>query len=244
VLAGSQSADAHRQVNAVARVLYATGAMSEGIALLRGAKAREGTSPELERLLAQMVAGERVAPGETTELDLSLVDAWIRRGMLVEALALLGGTSLGTAETGQEWANLLGELLAPVPVDAEPTLLEMHRQLLGGGAGVALTLLEDRAKTSPGLPAWALRRLEVLRWMLLDNASSAESDPTHDGSGPTALARAILQPLIRRNVPAAVEAARAFAADHPDDRDAGGVAEALANLYAETERQEIGRAHV
>lgn len=236
VLAGSQSVDVH-QVKTVACVLYRRGSVYEGIALVRGARARAPEERGYDALLQQMLAGEALEQNPTVELDLALVDGWIRQGMLVEALALLGGTSLGSQETGQEWANLLGELLAPVPVDAEPTLVEMHRQLSSGGAAVALTLLEDRAKQDPPLPAWALRRLELLRWMLLDNAKSAEPDETPYGDAPTELARCIREPLGRRNIRAAAQAAEAFAKMHPESRDAQRVSEALDNLIQEIEKQ-------
>ncbi len=238
VSARSQITDHQREVQAVAQVLYTRGSIHESVALVRGAKARDPGARFYAELLDALVAGDAPQnPGVTAELDLRLVDTWIRRGMLVEALALLGGTSLGTAETGQEWANLLGELLAPVPVDAEPTLVEMHRQLLTGGATVALTLLEDRAKREPSLPAWAMRRLDLLRWMLLDNARTAEPDATPDDAPPTELARVIREPLAVRSIRGAAAAASEYAAGRPDDRDAARAAEALANLVGEIERQ-------
>lgn len=236
MLAGSHSVDVH-QVKTVASALYARGSVHESVALIRGARAREPGERAYDELLETMLAGRPIERSPTVELDLSLVDGWIRQGMLVEALALLGGTTLGTAETGQEWANLLGELLAPVPVDAEDTLVQMHTQLLSGGAAVALTLLEDRAKGEPRLPAWATRRLELLRWMLLDNAKAVERDEAPYGDAPTELARCIREPLGRRNIRAAAKAAEAFAAMHPESADARRVAEAFANLIAEIESQ-------
>src|SRR5688572_8163850 len=111
---GSQELDAEH----AARVLLARGSVREGIALLRGAVARNAEEEGCAALLREVIAG-RLPPknGEETELGLPLVDRWIRRGMLVEALAVLGGTPMASEETGREWANLLGELLAPVPFE-------------------------------------------------------------------------------------------------------------------------------
>lgn len=221
----------------MARALLAKGAVREGIAMLRGAVARDRTEQGCAALLAQILdGGAPDGPASTVELDLSLVDRWIRAGRLVEALALLGGTALGSRETGREWANLLGELLAPVPVDAEQTLVEMHRALLRGGASVALTLLEERARRSPGLPAWAARRLDLLRWMLLDNASVAEEHAALPDEPASALAAALRDRVNQRDLSGALEAARAFAEAHGDDRDAARTVEALRAIEAEMKR--------
>jgi hypothetical protein len=125
-----------------------------------------------------------------------------------------------------------------VPVDAEETLVEMHRELLTGGASVALTLLEERAKREPRLPAWALRRLELLRWMLLDNAATAESHAELPGESRSLLSEAIRSAVNRRDMKGALDAARAFAAQHPDDRDAERTVQALESILAEMQRQE------
>lgn len=234
-MVGSQSPSS--EVEQVARALLQRGSIRESIALLRGALARDGEEEGCAALLEDIVGGDVSArPTETVELDFGLVDRWIRRGMLVEALALLGGTTMGSMETGREWANLLGELLAPVPVDAEEALVEMHHQLTTGGASVALTLLEERTKREPRLAAWALRRLELLRWMLLDNAAVAEGDAELRDEAPSLLAAAIRGPLNQRNVFAALDAARAFLAEHPDDADAVRCVEALESATAEVER--------
>lgn len=217
-----------------ARALFARGAVREGLALLRGAVARDREEEGCAALLERAQRGDIEPMSSTPKLGLGVVDAWIRRGMLVEALALLSGTELGSSEIGHEWADLLGELLAPVPAHAEPTLFEMHRQLLSGGASVALTLLDERARREPTLPAWALRRLSLLRWMLLDNAGSAE----HDSELPpaaTALASAIAAPLKQRSLGGTLSAARAFASLHPDDRDAPRLVSALERLVTEIE---------
>lgn len=206
--------------------------------MLRGAVARDPEEEACAALLAEVLAGRTPGePADPPELSLALVDRWIRRGLLVEALALLGGTPMGSEETGREWANLLGELLAPVPVDAEDTLVEMHKQLLTGGASVALVLLEERAKRGPALPAWASRRLEVLRWMLLDNAGVAESHPELSGEAPpTALATTVRDAVNGRNLRGALGAVRRLAAADPSDPDPPAVVRAIEQIVAEIER--------
>jgi tetratricopeptide (TPR) repeat protein len=236
VSTGSDEAST-REVARVARALFDRGSVRESIAMLRGAVARDSSEEECVRILREIAErGKIEGPGSTVEIDLALVDRWIRQGMLVEALALLGGTPMGSLETGREWANLLGELLAPVPVDAEETLVEMHHQLMSGGAPVALTLLDERTRREPKLPAWAVRRLELLRWMLLDNASVAEADPELLSEAPSLLAAA-LRPHVRgRSLKAALEAARACARDDPDNRDVARTVDALTAMI-----DEIGR---
>ena len=233
----SEEASAEREVELVARALCARGSVREAIAMLRGAVTRDAGHQDCRTLLDAIEGGDVPAgPGTTVELDLPLVDRWIRAGALVEALALLGGTPMGSLDTGREWANLLGELLAPVPVDAEDTLVAMHHQLLSGGASVALTLLEEREREAgEGLPAWASRRLELLRWMLLDNAAVAESYRELPTTAPSALAGALRDPLGRRNVPQALEAARAFCDANPGHEDAHRACLALEAIAKEIE---------
>jgi len=236
VIAGSQ-ADIDRELTDVARALHQRGSSDEAVALLRGALCREPTQIAARKLMRQLTEGQPVeGPRRSIELGLSLCDAWVRRGMLVEALALLGGTPLGSGDMGREWANLLGELLAPVPVDAEATLVEMHRQLLTGGASVALTLLEERDRKAPSLPAWATRRLELLRWMLLDNAASAPADADGDRLAPSLLA-AKLSVIRRRGLTAGLTALRELLDAEPDHPDAGRVLEALETLQHDIDRQ-------
>ena len=226
----------------VARALVARGSVREGVALLRAAVARDGSEEGCAALLAKVVGGELPAREPSAAvLTLELVDRWIRRGMLVEALALLSGTEMARDETGSEWASLLGELLAPVPVDAEEVLVEMHRQLVTGGASVALTILEERERREPALPAWAGRRLAVLRWLLLDNASMAQghssfSEVALAGSASTALATAVLDAINKRNLPSALEAARRLAAVDPTDPEAPAVARCVEAILEEIER--------
>lgn len=229
-----QSASVEDEVERVARALFHRGSVYESVALLRGAIARDPHEERCQALLDEIVAGARPAPPEPpVALDLALVDRWIRSGMLVEALAVLGGAPMGSIATEDDWANMLGELLAPVPVDAEPTLVEMHRQLLRGGASVALTLLEERARRGPPIPAWAERRLSVLRWMLLDNASVAEDAPLLPVGISSPIGDAIRGAIQERNLAGAFESARALADAFPEDRDAARATQALATLVHE-----------
>ncbi len=220
----------------MAGALLQRGAVREAVALLRGAVARDGDEDECARLLGEVLGG-RARPHESAPpITLELVDRWIRRGMLVEALAILCGTPIGSDDTGREWADLLGELLAPVPVDAEPTLRQMHRHLLTGGASLALVILDERAKREPTLPAWAIRRLSLLRWMLLDNAATAERHPQLSEGAPTALATAVREAVNERNPGAALAAARRQHALDPSDPDPPALARAIEAILAEIER--------
>ncbi len=225
----ASQAEVDREVADVAKALQRRGSIAESVALLRGAVSRDGAQISSKDLLARAVAGEDLGgPSTTVELGYGLVDSWIRRGMLVEALALLGGTTLGSRDKGREWANLLGELLAPVPVDAEDALRSMHRQLVTGGASVALTLLEERDRKAPPMPAWARRRLELLRWMLLDNAEVLDAE-TSDALAPNELA-GVLGVLVRRGLTAGHAALREFVDQHPTNRDGVRALEAVDTL--------------
>src|SRR5690606_29503489 len=103
-----------------------------------------------------------------------------------------------------------------------------------GGASVALTILEERERRAPALPAWASRRLALLRWMLLDNASMAQSHPALDGGGTTALAAAVLDAVNRRrNLRSALEAVRKLAELDPTDLEAPAVARCIEMILGE-----------
>ncbi len=229
-------ADVERQVADVARALHQRGSTGEGVTLLRGALRRDQSQRSTRELLEVLSAGGSPSASGVVEFDLGLVDGWIRRGMLVEALALLGGTSLGSRELGREWANLLGELLAPVPVEAEAVLVEMYEQLLSGGASVALTLLEERDRQQPAMPAWATRRLELLRWMLLDNAEVAHSFSAGDHLSPSELA-GVLEVAERKGLRAGHVAVKAFVEMHPGHADGARTLEALENILGDLDRQ-------
>lgn len=201
----------------VARAMVARGAVREAEILLRGSLARGAHDGDAHFALATLERGGTLPPGPTPTLDLALVDRWIREGLLVEALALLAGVDLGGP--AEEWANVLGELLAPVPAHAEEVFVTMHRELVSGGASVALTILEDR-RVEGALPTWAERRLSLLRWMLLDNAEAAPDDAAPAGVAPTALAAVLRVPLAQRSLDGAHDAVREFARARPDDLDA------------------------
>jgi hypothetical protein len=225
--------EAEPEPERVARTLLGLGSRRAGLALLRGVLAREPANEKCAALLESAQLGN-IATSDTTPaplLSFELVDRWLRRGMLVEALALLGGTSMGVDETGREWANLLGELLAPMPTEADLELLDVHRHLLTGGASVALVTLEDRARREP-LPSWAQRRLELLRWMLLDNASAVAAYSLELGDAPDTLALAVRQALQTQNLDVLLEAARTWAAERPDDPRLHGVLHAVESIRA------------
>lgn len=239
----ASQAEVDREVGDVAKALHRRGSVTESVALLRASVARDAEQAGAKRLLEMALAGEDLGgPSTTVELGYGLVDTWIRRGMLVEALALLGGTSLGSRDKGREWANLLGELLAPVPVDAEDVLRAMHRQLMTGGASVALTLLEERDRKAPAMPAWARRRLELLRWMLLDNAEVLDAVES-DALAPSELAGAVTV-LVRRGLTAGLAALRELVGRRPELADGHRALEALetlaANIQEETARAGSG----
>ncbi|MEZ4249757.1 MAG: hypothetical protein R3B99_16125 [Polyangiales bacterium] len=218
----------------VARAMVARGAFREAEIVLRGALARGGHDGDAHFALATLERGGSLPPGATPTLDLELVDRWIREGWLVEASALLAGVDLG--QLAEEWSNLLGELLSPVPAHAEEALVHMHRELLSGGASVALAILEDRLREG-ALPGWAERRLALLRWMLLDNAGSAPDDDAPTGMAPSALAAVLRVPLAQRNLEGVHEAAEAYARSRPDDVDARALLPMTALLAREMTTQ-------
>ena len=200
----------------VARAMVARGARREAEIVLRGTLARGGHDGDAHFALATLERGGSLPPGPTPRLDLELVDRWIREGLLVEALALLVGIDLGGP--AEEWANLLGELLAPVPAHAEEAFVQMHRELTSGGASLALTILEDCERRG-GMPGWAERRLSLLRWMLLDNAEAAPDDHAPQGMAPSALAAVLRVPLSQRSLEGVLEAAEEYGRSRPDDLD-------------------------
>jgi len=189
---------------------------------------------EARAALMALQRGDPIAAVSEPALDVEVVDAWIREGYLVEALHLLASGELGGP--AEEWANLLGELLAPVPAHAEEAFVRMHRELLSGGASVALALLEDRHRHAVPFPAWAQRRLELLRWMLLDNAkSAADFERPSEIEPATPLAHALRQPFEERSLRKMYAAAVELAAERPDDRDAAELVRMLELLLEEVD---------
>ncbi len=215
----------------VARAMIGAGATREAELVLRATAARDAMDGESRRSLGLLVRSGALPPGPTPRLDLSVVDAWIRHGMLVEALAVLTGVNLDGPAS--EWANLLGELLAPVPAHAEQCFVDMHAELLRGGASVALAILQDRTAQGP-VPSWAERRLDLLRWMLLDNARTLEDDEeTEEAASP--LAAVLRGPLAERSLERMLEVAEVFAEAHPKDADARDAVRMLELLVVEAE---------
>lgn len=216
----------------VARALHAKGETFEAEVIVLGALARDPSDTDARSASLAIRRGQPLgAPERHPTIDLRLVDRWIRAGMLVEALAVLVAQPIeGEEDRAQEWADLLGELLAPVPAHAEPVFVEMHRQLMRGAATVAMAVLEDRAAEGP-LPAWARRRLALLRWMLLDNAQAPARDEAAVATSP--LAEALKPALTQRSLVAARDAAGAFVREHPDDGEAVEVLGALEALVDE-----------
>ena len=232
----------------VARALHARGHPYEAEVVVLGTLARDPSDTDARSASMALRRGRPLGPpAREPVLDLALVDGWIRRGFLTEALALLaaglvegerppGALTDGDGNRAAEWAALLGELLAPVPAHAEPVFVEMHRQLVRGGAPVAMALLEDRAAEGP-LPPWASRRLALLRWMLLDNALAAEDPRASAEAATSPLADALGPALAQRSLTLARDAATRFAAEHPGDGEAANVREALYALVEEMDAQ-------
>ena len=205
--------------------------------MLLGSLSREPRDSEARSAVMALRRGQALGrPPTALQLDLRLVDGWIRSGMLVEALSLLVAWPLDVAGSSEaaEWAELLGELLAPVPAHTEPVFVEMHRQLMAGGATVALSLAQDRRAEGP-IPPWAERRLSLLRWMLLDNAQEALAarSSTTSASATTPLAAVLMSALSERSLERAHDAVRAFCFDYPDHGEARAVAAALRTLCDE-----------
>ena len=210
---------------ASARALAAMGSHREAECMLRGALAR---LPEHGAFrLALMGLSIDAAAGSWPPMSILHVERWIRDGMLVEALAALSGCSFG--EDGQRWAHLLGELLAPPP-DSSQENASVHQSLLRGGASVAMTTLEDLSRAAP-LEPWAARRLQLLRWMLIDNAQSAPRDSQVDVLA-SPLAKALFETLEARDLAGMARAAEGV--DHPD---AQATAQALDRLAREANKQ-------
>ena len=222
----------------VARALHARGQSFEAEVIVLGALARDPSDTDARSASMAIRRGQKLgAPAAPPPIDLKLVDQWIRSGMLVEALALLVANPIqGSDERVGEWADLLGELLAPVPAHAEPVFVEMHRQLLRGAGTVAMAVLEDRAAEGP-LPPWASRRLALLRWMLLDNAQAQVREEERE-LATSPLAQALQPALAQRSLAAARDAAGRFVQEHPADDEAAEVLMALESLIDEMSAHE------
>ncbi len=217
----------------VARVLLKRGARDDALTFLRAAVARDPG----ERACAALLRAVEARPdasvyGPDLALDVSLVEAYTRSGMLIEALAVLRGGELDETARGRHRAAVLEELLAPCPVDADEELRDADAELRLGGAAVALSVLGERIARDPGVPAWARRRYELLSELLLEQA-----EPAPEPAGPrkeprTPLGEALSAAFARRDVEGALEAAQTIAREHAGDLEPAAVAEALGRLRA------------
>ncbi len=212
----------------VAKDLVRRGQNAAALAVLRGAVAR-AQDPASKELLDAMLANEPVkVPLAHLRLSIRTVENWARAGFLVEALAL----SVALDVTTHALPQVLAELLAPVPPGVEKPLDTIHDELLTGGATIVLTMLSD----APGaLPRWATRRLELLRWLLLDNAPSGTVE-SRRAQGTSTLARAVQPRLSALDLAGALTAARA-ALKETTDLHVARVVSALELLQAEVDRQ-------
>lgn len=211
--------------------------------LLRAATRRDPGERACAALLKALEARPDAAvSGPEVELDLSLAEAYVARGMFLEARAVLIGAGLDRVSPGADHARVLDELLAPLPADAEPELLQAFRHLMTGGASLSLSLVEEHVQRGQALPPWAARRRTVLRALLLDHvlesAGQAATTPgsqaapvLHGASGePSALARETARLVAERDLRGAVAQLRAHCASAPDDVSAAIGAEALERL--------------
>ncbi len=214
--------------------------------LLRAATRRDPGERACAALLKALEARPDAAvSGPEVELDLSLAEDYVARGMFLEARAVLSGAGLDRVPPGADHARVLDELLAPLPDDAEPELLQAFRHLMTGGASLSLSLVEEHVQRGQALPPWAARRRTVLRALLLDHAlesaasvaqaatapgSQEAPEPQAPGAEPSELAREIARLIAERDLRGAVAQLRAHCATSPDDISAAIGAEALERI--------------
>jgi hypothetical protein len=219
----------------VARALLQRGARESARHLLRAALRRDASELACAALLKALEARPDAAvSGPEITIDLSLVDAYLARGMLLEARAVLTGVGLDRSGPGAERARAIDELIAPIPPDAPPIFLEAARHLLTGGAAVALSLLDEQHQRGMPLPAWADARRRTLRRLLLDYAARGSEDET-PGGAPRADAldlRGLVGRLIAsRDIAGALVRLRAHCAADPRDLETAVAATALDRLW-------------
>ena len=228
--------DALPPTDHVARVLLNAGARDAALLLLRAAVRRDDKEMACAALLRAIEARPDASVyGPELKLDDGLVGAYCRRGMLVEALAVLQGTHLGHTDAGRERRQILEELLTPLPSDAEPWMAEVQAQLESGGANVALTILDERRARGESPSPWARRRRDVLRNLLLDDAVAAQGAVARRSDSSSPLGRLLLERLAARDLPGALPRLRSFVIEQPNDdqaRLALEVVERLANSLA------------
>ena len=228
----------------VARALLQRGARESALLLLRAAVRRDAGERACAALLKALEARpDASVAGPEIALDIVLIDAYVARGMLLEARALLTGTGLDRGSEGGARARALDTLIAPIPVDASPALEEAARHLLDGGAALALSLLDEQHRRGGPLPPWAEERRRTLCQLLIDRAEHDDMS----GAGPAARAvpggpadvRADVGRLIlAREVPHALERLRAHAMAAPRDVDAAVAATALERLWTTLQGRE------
>jgi hypothetical protein len=219
----------------VARALLQRGARDSARHLLRAAVRRDASELACAALLKALEARPDAAvSGPEIALDLPLVDAYLARGMLLEARALLTGVGLDRSGPGAERARAIDELIAPIPPDAPPVFLEAARHLLTGGAAIALSLLDEQHLRGTPLPGWADARRRTLRRLLLDYAARGGDDATTGSSSRDEALdlRALVGRLVgARDVAGALARLRAHCAADPRDLDAAVAAHALERLW-------------
>lgn len=180
---------------------------------------------QLQEQLAAIRAGHRPPPGAAAgppPLDLSLVMSLVERNRYYEARCLLYAIGLGGEAFARELAQLLDEVLAPLPRGADPSFGAVLQLIRVGQAPSALRALEE-VRREPGLlpDSWerrcrALHALVHGRWN--DKPPSVEAY-TRD---------TVVAYLWARDLPGAWQAARAAGAHE--------LANALQRLMDATER--------
>ena len=238
----------------VARELLKRGARDPAILLLRAATRRDPGERACAALLKALEARPDAAvSGPEVELDLSLAEDYVARGMFLEARAVLSGAGLDRVPPGADHARVLDELLAPLPADAEPELLQAFRHLMTGGASLSLSLVEEHMQRGLALPPWAARRRTLLRALLLDHAlesaasvaqaatapgSQAAPVPQAPGGEPSELARELARLIAERDLRGAAARLWAHCASAPDDVSAAIGAEALERILHVLDRRD------
>lgn len=227
----------------VARALLKRGAREDALALLRAAVARDPGERACAALLRAIEARPDASVyGPDLEVDLGIVEAYSRRGMLLEALALLRGAGLADSPQGYRRRMVLEELLDPCEDRHDQELLQVDHEIRTGGAAVALTLLSDRIARGASLPRQARRRHELLSELLIEGAEEALPRPRSEHpANRSPFAIALGRHMSRRDVEGALRTAQEHLADNPGDVEALAVAEALGRLTAAMKKASADR---
>ena len=220
----------------VARVLLKNGARDEAVMLLRAAIARDPGEKACAALLRAVQARPDAAVyGPDLDLNLSLVSAYARSGMLLEALAVLRGARLEGSAGGSRLADMLRELLQPCPDGSDAYLQEVDSELRTGGATIALTMLDQRMAAGTTTPDWARRRHALLQDLLFGSAERAPSAPPPAPS-PSPQVAALVEHVRARDLRGALRTVCDASARDPSNIDAAAAAEALGRLVPAIER--------